>query len=59
MLNRSRILVSGLIPLMCVLSLGACGQTGPLYLPKVPAKVAPSSSPSSPPLVKDTAPTTP
>ncbi|WP_428984483.1 LPS translocon maturation chaperone LptM [Rhodoferax mekongensis] len=52
MLNRTRILVRGLIPLTCVLTLGACGQTGPLFLPKVPPKVSPASSTTPLPATK-------
>ncbi|WP_366481435.1 lipoprotein [Rhodoferax sp.] len=46
MFNRTRILVSSLSPLCLCVLLTACGQTGPLVLPKRPP--IPSASSAGP-----------
>jgi predicted small lipoprotein YifL len=40
MWNTKQILVSLMVLGACVLNLGGCGQTGPLYLPSKPAAAA-------------------
>ncbi|MGV7208030.1 LPS translocon maturation chaperone LptM [Oxalobacteraceae bacterium A2-2] len=54
MKSTSSLFIGAILCLSAVL--GGCGQTGPLYLPKTPAKSATSDSTSRPGVAPPTAP---